>query len=1165
MKKFILSIGVIIISLSSFSQLFPIPQGSGTTSTLFTANGGVTAKAGVINAKYTDTFAANLNPYIKNYPGAQIFTTTDNTFWVRNTSVNRWLFNGNGGVSSSCELDGGRVSWYQLLVFDVTAASFCIDKKNYTSAAGSVTLDPSDPSLPRQDVIAVDTFGNVIKITGIPAADPAAPQVDPSYQYQLTTVIVNAGATTPSGVYSAVIWNENTGTPEWVGSASGLVVDFNYATPANVYIGTKSTNVGAFTTNFLASNIIGYTGAVGRSTDSFNVVKFFLKLKSTLSNSANIKVALMSGATQVTAPLTLGSLQGFSKTSLGAFQNITIFFTDFVFNVATSTIDGLRFITSGANNNGFYIDYITLNGGLSNSSGNYVTNVFKKLGTDSIYQVINGIPVFIYKDGGGETGTASLGVVKVGVDYRVEGRLNTIPDIATFNGSTTKIDVKDTIRGGTFHLYTGAEVADGGVIITDALGRKWKRDNVTDYVRPDWWGYSAAGNNFSFVRSAIDYTISHNETKTVKFGNKTYIIDSTIKIYLPIKLRGEGIFNSSIGGTKLQFPTNVEGIKFLELVPPAGYDYTAEMSDMTVNQVHQPNPYLRDSTKNVITIRCKMYMDNVNIDAGSGNGLDIRCSYSNIAGTYPTYYGSPDRFGQCNGSVFTNIRINSCYNGVYVQGTEANAIVFSKLFSVGNRRWGVFDDNFLGNTYIAPQIDFNGSASVAGTSTVVTYAGKWWAAYNIDTIVNINKQPDINPTFWKEVDAMSAVGAWSSTREYFGGGAMSLLNPNAWNMVLNGYVEGYQPPIYLNNRSQVLNGDIGSGVRGGSYLHTIFGQLWLNEGSMILPTVGQTLAVGGQPVSPATGYFKKSTAQVNALQIDAGVGSTPSILFTSDESFLGKKGQIRFNNSHYMAFNSGDVDILTLQPSLGVYPSVDNTYDLGNSSNRWKEMYAMIPSGVGTKSVRYNSTTGRFTFADTTAGSGTVNYGNQNRLAYYGLAGTTIYEAPVITANRALVSDGSGIPVHSAVTATELSYVSGATSSLQTQINGKEPALGNPATNGYVLSSTTVGVRSWVAAGGGVVKETHTTGAAISLANATTWLIVNPAATLAALTVTLPATPTDGQDVLIQFGGTVTSGDVVTAITISPVPIQATTPINAEYGEALEYRWNSTNSKWYRK
>ena len=32
---------------------------------------------------------------------------------------------------------------------------------------------------------------------------------------------------------------------------------------------------------------------------------------------------------------------------------------------------------------------------------------------------------------------------------------------------------------------------------------------------------------------------------------------------------------------------------------------------------------------------------------------------------------------------------------------------------------------------------------------------------------------------------------------------------------------------------------------------------------------------------------------------------------------------------------------------------------------------------------------------------------------------------------------------------------------------GAEPALGNPATNGYVLSSTTAGVRSWVAQSGG--------------------------------------------------------------------------------------------------
>lgn len=47
----------------------------------------------------------------------------------------------------------------------------------------------------------------------------------------------------------------------------------------------------------------------------------------------------------------------------------------------------------------------------------------------------------------------------------------------------------------------------------------------------------------------------------------------------------------------------------------------------------------------------------------------------------------------------------------------------------------------------------------------------------------------------------------------------------------------------------------------------------------------------------------------------------------------------------------------------------------------------------------------------------------------------TIIEAAAITASRALISDANGIPTHSTTTSTELGYVSGATSSLQDQIN----------------------------------------------------------------------------------------------------------------------------------
>lgn len=48
------------------------------------------------------------------------------------------------------------------------------------------------------------------------------------------------------------------------------------------------------------------------------------------------------------------------------------------------------------------------------------------------------------------------------------------------------------------------------------------------------------------------------------------------------------------------------------------------------------------------------------------------------------------------------------------------------------------------------------------------------------------------------------------------------------------------------------------------------------------------------------------------------------------------------------------------------------------------------------------------------------------------------------------------------ITPTEVSYLHGVSSSIQTQLNSKEPSLGNPSVSGYVLSSTTSGVRSWI-------------------------------------------------------------------------------------------------------
>lgn len=108
-----------------------------------------------------------------------------------------------------------------------------------------------------------------------------------------------------------------------------------------------------------------------------------------------------------------------------------------------------------------------------------------------------------------------------------------------------------------------------------------------------------------------------------------------------------------------------------------------------------------------------------------------------------------------------------------------------------------------------------------------------------------------------------------------------------------------------------------------------------------------------------------------------------------------------------------------------------------------------------------------------------------------------------------------------------------------------------------------------MASGGGgsdIVKETHTTGATKILLNATTWLIVNPNTIIPKLSITLPTLPRDGQDVVLSFGGTITGGnEVVTALSITPSPIESSTPSYIESGESIKYRYNSTNSKWYRQ
>jgi len=115
-------------------------------------------------------------------------------------------------------------------------------------------------------------------------------------------------------------------------------------------------------------------------------------------------------------------------------------------------------------------------------------------------------------------------------------------------------------------------------------------------------------------------------------------------------------------------------------------------------------------------------------------------------------------------------------------------------------------------------------------------------------------------------------------------------------------------------------------------------------------------------------------------------------------------------------------------------------------------------------------------------GSGTVNSGTQYRIAYYATTGTAVSQAAAITADRVIISNTNGVPVHSSVTTTTLGYLD-ATSSIQTQLNAKQATITGGATS--IVSSDLTASRVLVSDASGKVAVSSVTTTVLGYLDAT--------------------------------------------------------------------------------
>jgi len=113
-------------------------------------------------------------------------------------------------------------------------------------------------------------------------------------------------------------------------------------------------------------------------------------------------------------------------------------------------------------------------------------------------------------------------------------------------------------------------------------------------------------------------------------------------------------------------------------------------------------------------------------------------------------------------------------------------------------------------------------------------------------------------------------------------------------------------------------------------------------------------------------------------------------------------------------------------------------------------------------------------------------------------------------------------------------------------------------------SPQSVRITSSALASGSYAIVAPLTGASVVIPNNINNYVINPAATIAALTVTMPSSPVDGQIVRISASHTITALTLngASGQTVSNSPSAITISTTVAYG--YSFIWNASSSTWFR-
>lgn len=327
---------------------------------------------------------------------------------------------------------------------------------------------------------------------------------------------------------------------------------------------------------------------------------------------------------------------------------------------------------------------------------------------------------------------------------------------------------------------------NGGVAIEQFGG---KGDGVVDNSAAF---YAAESYMLAKTQLTFNYYVNSRGGLELRFGNGAYYFSDTLNVTrCAMRIKGVGFGTSA-------------GLSTVFLMAASKSGIILNRYDTTYNTDKPSDQWTAGTDGSIVEGIAFRSLGGT----GDFDGLRIRsnrclvrdCVFTGFPrdGAYinATAGSTGNEQGNANLWRLDNVRLaDNGRDGLYVKGADVNAGVGINLDVSNNQGWGIRDESFLGNTYLACHAQNNGLGGA-----YVHYAGGHYSVMPGKAVQASTTTPGTDETIWNYLGPggeFVGLPNWTSGVSTVEGGAYCSLNVNAQTSFIGCYSEGGQAPSHL--------------------------------------------------------------------------------------------------------------------------------------------------------------------------------------------------------------------------------------------------------------------------------------------------------------------------------------------------------------------------------